>query len=118
MPRIFEKDGYVFFFYSNDHRPIHVHVRYGGGEAIFNVEDNVELRKVGTPPVFEFEPLDHIDIGTRQGWLDIEAGARLAGSRNFVLLGDMALLERAIMCFCMDHMLAKGFELQSHIATE
>ncbi|MFT5288499.1 MAG: seryl-tRNA synthetase [Planctomycetota bacterium] len=74
-------------------------------------QDNVELRKMGTPPVFDFEPLDHIDIGTRQGWLDIEAGARLAGSRNFVLLGDMALLERAIMCFCMDHMLAKGFEL-------
>ncbi|MCF6284392.1 MAG: DUF4160 domain-containing protein [Candidatus Hydrogenedentes bacterium] len=45
MPRIFEKDGFVFFFYSNDHRPIHVHVRYGGGEAVFNVEDDVELRE-------------------------------------------------------------------------
>jgi hypothetical protein len=44
MPLIFEKDGYRFFFYSNDHRPIHVHVRYGGGEAVFNVEDGVELR--------------------------------------------------------------------------
>ncbi len=45
MPRIFEKDGYVFFFYSNDHRPIHVHVRYGGGEAVFTVEDRIELRE-------------------------------------------------------------------------
>jgi hypothetical protein len=44
MPRIFEKDGYVFFFYSNDHRPIHVHVRHGGGEAVFNVELQIELR--------------------------------------------------------------------------
>ena len=34
MPTIFEKDGFRFFFYSNDHRPIHVHVRYGGGEAV------------------------------------------------------------------------------------
>ena len=45
MPRIFEKDGYRFFFYSNDHRPIHVHVRYGSGEAVFNVENAVELRE-------------------------------------------------------------------------
>ena len=44
MPRVFEKDGYVFFFYSNEHQPIHVHVRYGGGEAVFNVEGDVELR--------------------------------------------------------------------------
>ncbi|MEY2527849.1 MAG: hypothetical protein QOE73_2620 [Verrucomicrobiota bacterium] len=45
MPRIFEKDGYKFFFYSNEHRPIHVHVRYGGGEAVFDVENAVELRE-------------------------------------------------------------------------
>lgn len=44
MPRIFEKDGYSFFFYSNDHLPVHVHVRYGGGEAVFNLEDHIELR--------------------------------------------------------------------------
>jgi hypothetical protein len=45
MPTIFEKDGYKFFFYSNEHRPIHVHVRHGSGEAVFNVEDVVELRE-------------------------------------------------------------------------
>ena len=45
MPRVFEKDGYRFFFYSNEHRPIHVHVRRGDGEAVFNVEDAVELRE-------------------------------------------------------------------------
>ena len=44
MPTVFEKDGYRFFFYSNDHRPIHIHVRYGGGEAVFDVEGAVELR--------------------------------------------------------------------------
>lgn len=47
MPKIFEKDGYRFFFYSNEHRPIHVpvQVRYGGGEAVFEVEQGVELRE-------------------------------------------------------------------------
>ena len=45
MPTLFEKDGYRFFFYSNEHRPIHVHVRYGNGEAVFNVETEVALRE-------------------------------------------------------------------------
>ena len=45
MPLVFEKDGFRFAFYSNDHRPIHVHVRKGDGEAIFNVEDLIELRE-------------------------------------------------------------------------
>ena len=45
MPTLFTKDGFRFFFYSNEHRPIHVHVRKGGGEAVFDVEDEVELRE-------------------------------------------------------------------------
>lgn len=45
MPKVFERDGYRFFFYSNEHRPMHVHVRYGGGEAVFEVEQRVELRE-------------------------------------------------------------------------
>ena len=45
VPRIFEKDGYIFFFYSNDHEPIHVHVRKGNGEAVFLVENEVFLRE-------------------------------------------------------------------------
>jgi hypothetical protein len=45
MPMVFTKNGYRFFFYSNEHRPIHVHVRKGGGEAVFNVEDEVVLRE-------------------------------------------------------------------------
>lgn len=45
MPKVFEKDGYKFFFYSNEHSPIHVHVRYGGGEAVFELEGGVDLRE-------------------------------------------------------------------------
>ncbi|MDA3833282.1 MAG: DUF4160 domain-containing protein [Spirochaetales bacterium] len=45
MPVIFEQDGYTFFFYSNEHEPMHVHVRYSGGEAVFNVNDTIELRE-------------------------------------------------------------------------
>ena len=45
MPLIFEKDGFRFAFYSNDHRPMHVHVRKAGAEAIFDVEEGVALRE-------------------------------------------------------------------------
>ena len=45
MPTVFTQDGYRFFFYSNDHFPIHVHVSYGGGEAVFEVEVEVVLRE-------------------------------------------------------------------------
>ena len=45
MPKVFEKDGFLFFFYSNEHPPIHVHVRRGDGEAVFEVEQDVELRE-------------------------------------------------------------------------
>ena len=45
MPTIFEKNGYKFFFYSNEHLPIHVHVRHGDGEAVFVVNEVVELRE-------------------------------------------------------------------------
>ena len=45
MPRVFEQDGYIFFFYSNEHEPVHVHVRYAGGEAIFTIGEIVGLRE-------------------------------------------------------------------------
>lgn len=44
MPKLFEIDGFRFFFYSNDHEPIHVHVKYGAGEAVFEILDEIELR--------------------------------------------------------------------------
>jgi len=71
--------------------------------------DNVEIARVGEPRTFDFEPRDHVEIGTAQGWLDVENAARLAGSRNYVLIGDLSRLENAVLSFAMDHMLAKGF---------
>ena len=71
--------------------------------------ENVELRTWGEPTTFDFEPLSHIELGERQDWLYIERGARLAGSRNYVLKGDLSLLEGAIMRFALDVMVQKGF---------
>ena len=43
MPSVLNADGYNFFFYSNEHEPVHVHVRNGSGKAKFDVSDGVQL---------------------------------------------------------------------------
>jgi len=62
MPRIFEKDGYIFFFYSNEHDPIHVHVRYGGGEAIFEMGGEIRLRESSGMKVRELAKAEELAI--------------------------------------------------------
>ena len=64
-------------------------------------EDNVEFRRWKTPTDFNFKPLDHIELGEKYG-LDIEAGARLSGSRFIVLRGPVARLHRALSQFMLD----------------
>ncbi|HIG10403.1 MAG: serine--tRNA ligase [bacterium] len=71
--------------------------------------DNVELRTWGSPRDFAFTPRDHVAIGEAHDWLDVVRGARLAGSRNYVLKGDLSLLEGAVMRYALDAMVARGF---------
>jgi hypothetical protein len=66
MPKVFEKDGYKFFFYSNDHRPIHVHVRRGDGEAVFNVEESVQLRESQNMTIRELSKAQRLAQESRQ----------------------------------------------------
>jgi len=63
---------------------------------------NVELRRHGTPRVFDFTPLDHVDVGERLGGLDFEAAGRISGSRFAVLRGGLARLHRALAQFMLD----------------
>ena len=72
-------------------------------------EENVELRRVGEPRTFDFEPRSHQDLGELHGWIDTERGARLAGSRNYLLKGDLVLLESAVLRCAVDLMAARGF---------
>lgn len=62
---------------------------------------NVEIRKVGTPPVFDFEIKDHVDIGSALG-LDFDTAVKLTGSRFSVMKGGMARLHRALTQFMLD----------------
>jgi seryl-tRNA synthetase len=64
-------------------------------------EDNVEVRKVGTPRSFDFEVKDHVDVGAALG-LDFDTGAKLAGARFTFMKGPMAKLHRALAQFMLD----------------
>lgn len=66
MPTVFVKDGYRFFFYSNDHEPIHVHVRRGNGEAVFQLVPNVELRESHGLKVRELARAEELAIENQQ----------------------------------------------------
>ncbi len=63
---------------------------------------NVEVRRVGEPPAFDFEPREHDAIGEALGLMDFEAAARLSGARFVVLKGALARLERALADFMLD----------------
>ena len=62
---------------------------------------NVEVRRWGTPPSFDFKPRDHVDLGAPLG-IDFETGARLSGSRFTLLRGTAARLHRALAQFMLD----------------
>lgn len=65
-------------------------------------DDNTELRRVGAPPEFSFEPREHFEIGEALGLMDFDAASRLSGSRFVVLKGALARLERALAQFMLD----------------
>ena len=66
MPKVFDKDGFSFFFYSNEHRPIHVHVRHGDGEAVFDVEEVIELRESQNMKMSELSKAQQLAVENRQ----------------------------------------------------
>ncbi len=63
---------------------------------------NVEVRRIGTPPAFDFAPKQHFEIGEALGLMDFETAAKLSGARFVVLKGAMARLERALALFMLD----------------
>jgi seryl-tRNA synthetase len=71
-------------------------------------EDAVVLREEGELPSFDFEPRDHLDIGTELGLIDMEAG--VSGSRFAYIKGDLVLLELALVRFALDLVRGEGHE--------
>ncbi len=73
--------------------------------------DNVELKKVGELPKFDFKPKEHFELGEKLGWLDFVRGVKIAGSRFCVLKNEGARLSRALVNYMIDFNANRGFEL-------
>jgi seryl-tRNA synthetase len=67
-----------------------------------SADDNVEIRRWGTPPEFNFPARDHTDLGEGLGLLDFATAAKMSGARFSFLRGDLALLHRALAQFMLD----------------
>jgi seryl-tRNA synthetase len=72
-------------------------------------DDNVEVKRWGTPREFDFTPLDHADVGEKLGMLDFETAAKITGARFVIYRAGIARLERALINFMLDHQASKGF---------
>jgi seryl-tRNA synthetase len=72
-------------------------------------EDNVEIRRVGEPPKFDFAPKDHTELMTALDLVDWDGPRKFAGGRSYALKGLGALLEMAVTRLTIDHLVKKGF---------
>ena len=80
-------------------------------DAPIGVDDseNVEVKRWGEIPHFDFTPLDHVQILENHGWAEFERISRVSGSRSYMLKNEMAILELVLHRFALDRLMAKGF---------
>lgn len=64
-------------------------------------DENVEVKVVGDKPAYDFTPKNHYEIAEAKGWLDKERAAKVAGARFAYIMGDLVLLQQAIIQFVM-----------------
>ena len=71
--------------------------------------ENVEIRREGQIRQFDFEPKDHLELGIALDVIDVERGVKLAGTRNYFLKGDGALLHWAVLRLAVEYMVPRGY---------
>ncbi|MFQ6674342.1 MAG: serine--tRNA ligase, partial [Fidelibacterota bacterium] len=71
---------------------------------------NVEIRTWGKPPEFDFEPLDHLELGHSLGVFDFVRAAKISGSGFPLYTGKGAMLERSLINFMLDHHVERGYK--------
>ena len=69
---------------------------------------NVTIRTWGEPPKFDFEPADHVELLESRGWAEFARARKVGGERAYALTGEMVLLERALLSYALDHLIARG----------
>ncbi|MBS1960148.1 MAG: serine--tRNA ligase [Bdellovibrionales bacterium] len=73
--------------------------------------ENVERRKVGTPPEFVFAMKDHVDVILKNNWAEFERIAKVCGSRMIALKNELALYEFAVIRYSLDYLTKKGSQI-------
>jgi len=101
-----EEKGKIENILMNLPNVIHDSVPFGKDE-----DDNVEVRKWGAIPRFDFKTLDHIDLGLKCGLIDIEKAGRVAGARFYYLREDLVRLNHSLIQYGLDFVAKKGFQL-------
>lgn len=72
-------------------------------------EDNKPIKTVGKKPIFDFEPLDHMELGKKWDLIDMETAAEMSGTRFYYLKNELVLLEFALLQFVVQKLVSKGF---------
>ncbi|MEM7815208.1 MAG: serine--tRNA ligase, partial [Candidatus Aenigmatarchaeota archaeon] len=83
---------------------LHESVPVGEGD-----EDNVEVRRWGKFPKFDFEPRGHEEIAVGLGCLDITRAAKTTGARFYFLKNELVVLNNAVLRFALDFLIKKGY---------
>ncbi len=85
---------------------LHETVPFGKDE-----HDNVEIRRWGSPPKFDFEPKSHLELAMQLDLLDRERAAKVAGHGFYYIKGKFVLLDLALIRFAIDELMKKGYKL-------
>ena len=74
-------------------------------------KDNLEIKRVGEPTVFAFEPKDHVQLGQDLDLIDFDTATRVSGTKFYYLKNEAVLLEMALVRYALDILRKKGFTL-------
>ena len=88
-------------------------IPWGGAPIGPDETFNTVVRTEGTPPTFDFEPLDHVALIERNDWADLSRITQVAGSRQYALKGRLALLEQALIFWAQQRLAEGGFTLMT-----
>ena len=84
-------------------------IPYEGAPVGPDESSNQVIRTEGTPPQFDFEPLDHVALIEKNGWADLSRVTQVSGSRTYCLKGRLALLEMKLMAWALERIAAADF---------
>lgn len=74
-------------------------------------KDNLEVKRVGSPTVFDFEPKDHVQLGQSLDLIDFDTATRVSGTKFYYLKNEAVLLEMALTRYALDVLMKKGFSV-------